>query len=77
VSGKGWVPSPLVGRFKLSEIANMDQTPITFEFLSGSTYAGKGEKIILIKEKRSDWDRRQATFQVCVYTDSIRRCKSL
>lgn len=24
---------PLVGRFKLSEIANMDQTPIAFEFL--------------------------------------------
>ncbi len=26
---------PLVSRFKLSEIANMDQTPIAFEFLSG------------------------------------------
>jgi hypothetical protein len=52
---------PLVGRFKLLEIANMDQTPIAFEFLSGRTYELKGAKTVWIKEQRSGWDRRQAT----------------
>ena len=49
---------PLVGRFKLLEIANMDQTPIAFEFLSGRTYDFKGSKTIWVKEQRSGWDRR-------------------
>jgi hypothetical protein len=66
-----------VGRFKLSEIANMDQTPIAFEFLSGRTYDFKGSKTIWIKEQRSGWDRRQATLQVCVYADGICRCRPL
>jgi hypothetical protein len=37
---------PIVGRFKLSQIANMDQTPIVFEFLSGRTYDFKGASTI-------------------------------
>jgi hypothetical protein len=41
---------PTVGQFKLSEIANIDQTPIAFEFLSGRTYNYKGAKIVWIKE---------------------------
>lgn len=69
--------TPLVGRFKLSEIANMDQTPIAFEFLSGRTYDLKGTKSVWIKEQRSGWDRRQATLQVVVYADGINRCKPL
>lgn len=77
VVGKGRIPGPTVGRFKLSEIANMDQTPIAFEFLSGRTYDQKGAKTIWIKEQRSGWDRRQATLQVCVYADGVRRCKPL
>jgi hypothetical protein len=36
----------LVGRFKLLEIGNIDQTPITFEFLSGRTYDYKGAKSV-------------------------------
>jgi hypothetical protein len=68
---------PTVGRFKLSEIANMDQTPIAFDFLSGRTYDFKGSKTIWIKEQRSGWDRRQATLQVCVYADGIQRCRPL
>jgi hypothetical protein len=69
--------TPLVGRFKLSQIANMDQTPIAFEFLSGRTYDFKGAKTVWIKEQRSGWDRRQATLQVCVFADGINRCKPL
>jgi hypothetical protein len=52
---------PLVGRFKLLEIGNIDQTPIAFEFLSGRTYELKGVKTVWIKEQRSGWDKRQAT----------------
>jgi hypothetical protein len=45
--------TPVVGRFKLSEIANMDQTPLAFEFLSSKTYDCKGAKTIWLKEQRS------------------------
>ena len=55
---------PVLGRFKLSEIANMDQTPIVYEFLSSKTYEDWGKKTVWIKEARSGWDRRQATLQV-------------
>jgi hypothetical protein len=68
---------PLIGRFKLSEIVNIDQTPIAFEFLSGRTYDFKGSKTIWVKEQRSGWDRRQATLQVCVYANGVMRCKPL
>jgi hypothetical protein len=67
----------LVGRFKLSEIANMDQTPIAFEFLSGCTYDFKGAKTVWVKEQCSSWDRQQAILQVIVYADGINRCKPL
>jgi len=49
---------PYVGRFKLSEIANMDQTLIAFEFLFGKTYDFKGSKTVWLKEARSGWDWR-------------------
>jgi hypothetical protein len=62
---------PLVGRFKLSEITNIDQTSIVFKFLSGHIYKLKGVKTVWIKEQRSGWDRQQAILQVCIYTDRI------
>ena len=62
---------PYVGRFKLSEIANMDQTPIAFEFLSGKTYDFKGLKTVWLKEAKSGWDQRQATLQLCVFANRI------
>jgi hypothetical protein len=66
-----------VGRFKLSKIANMDQTPIVFDFLFSRTYDFKGSKTVRIKEQRSGWNCRQATLQVCVYADSIQCCHPL
>jgi len=36
----------LVGRFKLSKISNIDQTPLAFNFLSTQTYNAKGLKTI-------------------------------
>ena len=50
------IDTPLVGRFKLSEIANMNQMPIGFEFLSNRTYDFKGAKTVWLKEQRSGWD---------------------
>ena len=37
---------PLVGHFKLLEIANIDQIPISFEFLSSYIYDFKGTKTV-------------------------------
>jgi hypothetical protein len=34
----------VVGQVKLSEIGNMDQTPLAFDFLSPRTYNEKGAK---------------------------------
>ena len=36
----------VVRRFKLSEIANMDQTPLAFDFLGSRTYNSKGAKTV-------------------------------
>jgi hypothetical protein len=63
--------------FELSEIANMDQTPLQFEFLSSKTYAFKGEKTVFVKSARSGWDKRQCTLQILVHADGKPRCKPL
>ena len=55
-----------VGRFKLSEIYNMDQTPLAFEFLDGRTYNSKGAKTVWLKEGKSGHNKRQATLQITV-----------
>jgi hypothetical protein len=66
-----------VGRYKLSEIANMDQTPLAFEFQKGRTYADKGSRTVTLRTARSGWDKRQATLQVIVFADGVNRCKPL
>jgi transposase-like protein len=63
--------------FELLEIANMDQTPIAFEFLDKRTYDTTGIKTVFLKQTGSGWDRRQATLQILVHADSIQRCKPL
>jgi Tc5 transposase DNA-binding domain len=68
---------PLVGRYKLSEIANMDQSPLPFELQKGRTYATKGSKTVTLKAARSGWEKRQCTLQIIVFADGIARCKPL
>jgi hypothetical protein len=63
--------------FELSEIANMDQTPISFEFLGKRTYDTTGVRTVFLKQTGSGWDRRQATLQILVHADGIQRCKPL
>ncbi|RPA89608.1 hypothetical protein L873DRAFT_1849216 [Choiromyces venosus 120613-1] len=64
-----------VGRFRLSQICNMDETPIPFEFLSGKTYEMKGAKTVWAKQTRGGWDKRQATLILYVFADGLPRIK--
>jgi hypothetical protein len=51
----------VIGRIKLSEIVNMDQSPLLFEFLKGRIYVKRGEKTVRLKEGKSGHDKRQCT----------------
>jgi len=62
-----------VGRYELSNICNLDETPIPFEYLHGKTYNQQGEKTVRVKETRSGWDKRQATLVVCIFADGVAR----
>jgi hypothetical protein len=42
-----------VGRFLLSNIVNMDQTPLPWEYLEGKTYEFKGKRPVWVKSKKS------------------------
>ena len=68
---------PVVGRIKLSEICNMDQSPMPFEYLKGRTYAKKGDRTVRLKEGKSGHDKRQFTLQITVFADGVTRCKPL
>lgn len=68
---------PMVSRFCLGNIANMDQIPLEFEFLSGSTYDTTGNKTIWGRSQGSDLDKRQATVQLTIHADGIPRTKPL
>ena len=67
----------IVGRFLLSNILNMDQTPLPWEYLAGKTYDFKGKKTIWVKSRKSGWDKRQATIQLTIFADGIARVKPL
>ena len=62
-----------VGRYELSNICNLDETPIPFEYLNGKTYNPTGERSIWVKESRSGWDKRQASLVLCIFADGIPR----
>ena len=62
-----------VGRFELSNICNLDETPIPFEYLQGKTYDRVGAKTVWVKESRSGWDKRQASLVLCIFADGVSR----
>ena len=66
-----------VGRFDLANIANMDQIPLPFEYLTGRTYSHKGDKTIWAKSEKAGWDKRQAILVLTVFADGIGRVKPL
>ena len=75
--GLGDIPKA-VGRYRLQNICNMDQTPLPFEYLEGQTYSTIGEKTIWVQSSsQSGWDKRQGTIQLTVFADGIPRVKPL
>jgi len=74
---EGELTFPYVGRYRLQNICNMDQTPVPFEYLEGKTYNQIGEKTVWLQSSRSGWDKRQGTIQLTVFADGIPRVKPL
>lgn len=71
------VLSRAIGRYHLSNICNLDETPLPFEYLSGRTYDKIGSNTIWVKETRSGWDKRQASLVLCVFADGVNRISPL
>ena len=63
----------VVGCYLLSNILNMNQTPLPWEYLEGKTYEFKGSKTVWVRARRSGWDKRQATIQLTIFADGIDR----
>jgi len=64
---------PPVSRFEESNICNLDETPIPFEYLEGKTYDTVGEKTIWAKASQNGWDKWQASLVLCVFVDGVPR----
>ena len=62
-----------VGRYLTSNIVNMDQTPLPWEYLEGRTYEMKGNKTVWAKSQKSGWGKRQATMQFTIFADGVPR----
>jgi len=56
-----------------SNICNLDETPIPFEYLEGKTYDIKGERTVWAKLFQNGWDKRQASLVLCIFADGIPR----
>ena len=65
------VLQPQVSRFLESNIVNLDEMPIPYEYLEGKTYDVKGEKTIWAKQSQNGWDKRQASLVLCVFADGV------
>ena len=55
---------PEEDRFKLYEIANVDQTPFPFAFNQGPTYETTNSSIVWVSGGSSGLDKRQCTEQL-------------
>ena len=66
-----------VGRFSLSQIANMDQTPLPFSFAGGETYNEAGARTVWVRGGASGMNKRQCTFQLTIFADGVPRVKPL
>jgi len=66
-----------IGRYCLSNIVNMDQTPLPFQYLEGQTYNNIGDRTIWVQGSQSGWDKRQGTVQLTVCADGVPRIKPL
>ena len=63
-------------RFPISNILNLDETSIPFEFNSRYIYKEQGARLVLAKSDRSSWDKRQAILILYIWADGIQQLKS-
>ena len=66
-----------MGRFHLSCIANVDQTPLPFSFTGGPTCNDVGSKSVWVRAASSGLDKRQCTVQLTLFADGVSRVKPL
>ena len=64
-------------RFKHSQIANVDQTPLPFAFNQGSTYETTNSTSVWVSGGSSGLDKRQCTVQLTIFADGGCRVKPL
>ena len=63
------------GVYLLSDIANMDQTPLPFILDDGKTYNETNEKDVICKTGASGLDKHQSTAQLELFSDGVPRVK--
>ena len=63
------------GTYKLGDIANMDQTPLSFVLDDGKTYDAKGSNEVWCSSGPSGVDKRQCTVQLTIFGDGVPRVK--
>ena len=66
-----------LGQWTPRTIANMDQTPLSFTFSDGSTYANTGERSVWVRGGASGLEKHQCTAQLTIFTDGEPRVKPL
>jgi hypothetical protein len=72
------VEATRVGRFLLSHISNMDQSPMPFELSTiGCTYDRRGGKTVQLKGVGKGWDKRMCTLQLTIHADGLPHTKPL
>ncbi|KAM5380051.1 hypothetical protein ACJZ2D_003698 [Fusarium nematophilum] len=62
-------------RFRTRRILNLDETPIPFEYLDGSTWETCGSKTVSAHSDRSGWNKRQSTLILYIFADGILRIR--
>ena len=66
-----------IGRFKLGNIAHIDQTPMPFEVGTSITYNDIGARTVWVKSLGSGLDKRQAMVQLTVHADGVPQTPSM
>ena len=66
-----------LGKLQLSNIANVDQTPLPFTFNSEQGYNKMGEKTVWHRGAAFGLDKRQCTVQLTIFTDGEARIPPL
>lgn len=66
-----------IGHYYLTDIWNLNETPLPFEYLSGRTYNPIESKPILVTDTQGGWDKPEASLVLCVFVDWVNRIPSM